>query len=239
MSKFKLSTRCGFLLTGSAVLLIGCGGGTAGDEPEAHKLASSVEGEFSSEIVFIYNDSVERKIDESINTLLSISIQKLDVAGIPFIHKACGIYSSSADPGGTTDYPPSAMAFLVRPSDIEKVISIGGELRQANGLLITSEERCSLRRRALSDSSRIVWFASGKYPQLFPGQPDSIQTYEDYEYSFFFDTGIYLGLKGGRVYIHNGREWNFSDIGAASDYIPGLSVNQGSVAMQSRSARSE
>lgn len=59
------------------------------------------------------------------------------------------------------------------------------------------------------------------------------QVYDGYEYTYFSDTRTYIGLKGGRVYLYNGSDWNFTDVGAATDYIPGLSVKQFGQATQS------
>ena len=70
-----------------------------------------------------------------------------------------------------------------------------------------------------SDSERLFNWAEIVYAQFFPkgGTPG---TYQQYTYRYYPATSNYLATANGRVVVHNGRDWNFLDVGAIDDYLP-------------------
>ncbi|HWI83304.1 trypsin-like peptidase domain-containing protein [Ramlibacter sp.] len=68
------------------------------------------------------------------------------------------------------------------------------------------------------DVNRVFTWAEFAYPGLFKGPPAS-GTYQDYTYRYYPGSGNYLGVRDGRVYVHNGASWNFLDVGAFGDYL--------------------
>lgn len=69
------------------------------------------------------------------------------------------------------------------------------------------------------DADRVMNWAESVYRVHFPG-PGSAGTYEGYRYRHYPATGNYLAAKDGRMIVHNGRDWNFLDVGAVADYLP-------------------
>ena len=68
-----------------------------------------------------------------------------------------------------------------------------------------------------SDADRVFSWAESVYPELFP--KDGTAGTKDYKYRFYAATGNYLATSAGRVVVHNGRDWNFLDVGALGDYL--------------------
>ena len=69
-----------------------------------------------------------------------------------------------------------------------------------------------------SDADRVFSWAESVYPELFP-KDGTAGTYQSYKYRFYAATGNYLATSAGRVVVHNGRDWNFLDVGALSNYL--------------------
>lgn len=70
----------------------------------------------------------------------------------------------------------------------------------------------------LSDAERVFNWAEAVYPQFFP-MPGVVGFYEPYSYRYYAATGNYLATAGGRVVVHNGRDWNLLDVGALADFL--------------------
>jgi hypothetical protein len=73
-------------------------------------------------------------------------------------------------------------------------------------------------RRA--DADRTFAWAAANYPQLFKGS-SSTGAQAGYYYRYYPETATYLGLleSSGEVYVHNGREYNFLDVGPLRTYL--------------------
>lgn len=57
------------------------------------------------------------------------------------------------------------------------------------------------------------------YPSYFP--PVGIAGFYDvHPYRYYQSTGNYIGVANGRVIVHNGRDWNFLDVGGLDDLLP-------------------
>lgn len=69
------------------------------------------------------------------------------------------------------------------------------------------------------DTTRLYSWAEAAYPQLFP-KPATTGTYEQYSYRYYAGTGTYLAISGGRVTLHNGKEWNLLDAGEIGSFLP-------------------
>ncbi|WP_395701878.1 S8 family peptidase [Aquabacterium sp.] len=72
---------------------------------------------------------------------------------------------------------------------------------------------------ALAAADRVFDWAESVYPQLFP-KPATSGYFAPYTYRYYPATGIYLGTANGRIYLHDGREWNLTDVGPMSQYLP-------------------
>jgi hypothetical protein len=70
----------------------------------------------------------------------------------------------------------------------------------------------------LSDAERVFNWAEAVYPQFFPG-PGVAGFYEPYTYRYYAATGNYVAVAGGRIVVHNGRDWNLLDVGALADFL--------------------
>jgi hypothetical protein len=69
-----------------------------------------------------------------------------------------------------------------------------------------------------ADADRVFDWAQNAYPQYFPGTAPTGSAL-GYLYRHYDATGNYLGLRDGRLYVHNGRDWNFLDVGAFRTYL--------------------
>ncbi len=68
---------------------------------------------------------------------------------------------------------------------------------------------------------RMAVWAAAVYPEYFPWPyPRSEGVFDGYEYFSFFRGNNLIGVKNGRVYVHNNTDWNFLDVGAVTDFIP-------------------
>ncbi len=76
---------------------------------------------------------------------------------------------------------------------------------------------------ALAAADRVFNWAEMVYPSLFP-KPGVAGYLAPYTYRYYPASGIYLGTANGRVYLHNGREWNLTDVGPMSQYLPQAAV---------------
>lgn len=82
----------------------------------------------------------------------------------------------------------------------------------------TQQWRSQSGNAGLSDADRVMNWAESVYPQYFPA-PGSTGLYEGYRYRHYPGPNNYLATKDGRVIVHNGRDWNFLDVGALADYL--------------------
>jgi hypothetical protein len=69
-----------------------------------------------------------------------------------------------------------------------------------------------------SDADRVFDWAEATYPEHFP-KPGTAGVHPPYIYRYYAATGVYLGTAGGRVVVHNGREWILVDVGALADFL--------------------
>jgi hypothetical protein len=68
------------------------------------------------------------------------------------------------------------------------------------------------------DVERLFDWAEVRYGSYFPGH-SSTASADGYLYRYYPATGNYVGAKGGRVVVHNGRDWLFLDVGSVADYV--------------------
>lgn len=68
------------------------------------------------------------------------------------------------------------------------------------------------------DSERLFRWAEFKYPTFFPSG-GATQSAQGYVFRHYPATGNYLATKDGRVIVHNGRDWQFLDVGALADFL--------------------
>jgi hypothetical protein len=71
----------------------------------------------------------------------------------------------------------------------------------------------------VSDADRLFDWAEVVYPGLF-SRPGTAGQYLQYTYRYYPSTGNYLAVADGRVIVHNGRDWNFLEVGAVGDFLP-------------------
>jgi hypothetical protein len=229
----------------SSQLLTGCGGGDSttsvieASVGSPASLASPRVGARLRGLAVRASDSTSAALDtlvvrayltnpsfSPIAALAAEAIADLDVAGIRFQIVECGIYTpgpSGTTPGNGADFPPAGLVFRISAQDLNKAAAAGMEpyvLDPALEYHFADSRVCDLDT-TLSAYNRIFEIAPRLYPELFPLGSLKGQ-YEGYWFADFVGSGNYLGVKDGRVYLHNGREWNFLDVGAVTDYIPTL-----------------
>jgi hypothetical protein len=69
-----------------------------------------------------------------------------------------------------------------------------------------------------ADVDRVFDWAQSAYPAYFPGTATTGSEL-GYLYRHYDATGNYLGMRDGHVYVHNGRDWNFLDVGVFRTYL--------------------
>ena len=65
----------------------------------------------------------------------------------------------------------------------------------------------------LKDVDRVFDWAEQLFPQFLPGHQQSA-TLKPYRYRYYPASGTYLAFTDGRFVAHNGREFNFTDVGS-------------------------
>lgn len=68
------------------------------------------------------------------------------------------------------------------------------------------------------DINRVFAWAEYRFPQLFPPGSATI-TASGYILRYYPSTQTYLAVKDGKVFVHNGKEWNYSDVGTLRGYL--------------------
>ena len=69
-----------------------------------------------------------------------------------------------------------------------------------------------------ADADRVFNWAQSLFPQLFKGASTSGYA-NNFFYRFYPETETYLGVRDGHVYVHNGREFNLTDVGSLRSYL--------------------
>ncbi len=75
----------------------------------------------------------------------------------------------------------------------------------------------------VTDSDRLFNWAEAAYPDYFP-KPGTAGTFERYTYRYYAKTGNYVATAGGRVIVHNGKDWNLLDVGSLADFMAGAAA---------------
>ncbi len=178
---------------------------------------AAVTNEASQQVFVVkkYNVTTDDRDIEA--TLLKRSIALLDALGIGFQLLECGMYVSDFS-GGYVGYSPSWNKFAIAKSDLQRAKSVGFEDFDPNTpYRFEYPFVCGSLSEATSASSRIIQLAALLYPDLFPGYPVD-GNFDGYSYASFAN-GNYVGIKDGRVYVHNGKNWNYLDVGSIADFI--------------------
>jgi hypothetical protein len=74
----------------------------------------------------------------------------------------------------------------------------------------------SFRLKPVDD--RLFDWAEATYPGYFPA-PGQSGASDGYVYRYYAKTGTYVGTAAGRVFVHNGRDWNLLQIGLVDDFL--------------------
>lgn len=69
-----------------------------------------------------------------------------------------------------------------------------------------------------ADADRVFNWAQAAFPQHFQGASSS-GTVSGYYYRFYPATGTYVGVRDGRVYLHNGRQFVYQDVGSFRSFL--------------------
>jgi hypothetical protein len=70
----------------------------------------------------------------------------------------------------------------------------------------------------LRDADRAFDWAQAAYAPLFPSAQASFDAL-GYHARFYPETSTYLGYKDGEIWLHNGKQWNYYDVGALSAFL--------------------
>ena len=68
------------------------------------------------------------------------------------------------------------------------------------------------------DADRVFDWAEDLFPQFLPGHQASV-TLAPYRFRYYPASGIYLGFANGRFVVHNGREFNLTDVGSLASLL--------------------
>ena len=98
--------------------------------------------------------------------------------------------------------------------------SLGGLRGVPAGTYIRVPQHCGNTASALSLPRRLFAWASLKYPHLFPEFTEAVDGWDGFSYTYFPRTGNYIGVRDNKVYLHNGRDWVFVEVGKVGDFIP-------------------
>ena len=146
----------------------------------------------------------------------------LDFARIPFTLVDCGAYGP--DPfygaGGGSIWTPIGVLVKVAAVDARMAESLGGQLGVPAGTYIRMPQHCGTAATALSLPGRLFAWASKSYPELFPEFTEAVFEWNGFSYTYFPHTGSYIGVRDNKVYLHNGRDWVFVEVGTVGDFIP-------------------
>jgi hypothetical protein len=146
----------------------------------------------------------------------------LDQRGIRFQLLECGLYGSDPIQGESGGYIWAPIGILVRvnATDLDLALSLGATEGIPAGTYIRDSRFCGDISLALAIPRRVFAWASSKYPEHFPHYTEAVFSWDGFTYAYFAATGNYIGVKNGRVYIHNGRDWTFLDVGTVTDFLP-------------------
>ncbi len=164
--------------------------------------------------------------------------RKLDLLGVRFTYEGCGYYAGGPVPPGAVPPPdtPTAVHIKIAAADVPKVIAVGGVKPNApNGAYTRSDGICTSLEERSRIPFRIAVWAAAVYPEYFPFlYPGAEGVFDGYEYFSFLGGNNLIGVKDGRVYVHNNTDWNFLDVGAVTDFIPAVPSGPVSAAQQGR-----
>jgi hypothetical protein len=99
------------------------------------------------------------------------------------------------------------------PRDCQ-LVTFGIDCKPASAQALTDGYATWLK----ADADRVFDWAQSAYPQYFPGTATTGSAL-GYLYRYYAGSGTYLGMRDGRLYVHNGREWNFLDVGDFRTYL--------------------
>jgi hypothetical protein len=212
-----------------AVFISACGGGNGDRVAQASEvrersgaLAALSEPVDQVEILYTFNFLKDDQIGgwQSLRRVATA----LDANNIRFSVSECGVYGSDPISGETGGYiwPPIGVLVRVSQVDASSAVALGGQRGVPAGKYIRDPRMCGDVNQALAPSRRLFAWASRTYSSLFPEYTDAVFLYENYEYAYFPQTGNYIGIKDGSVFVHNGREWNFLNVGFIADFIPSV-----------------
>lgn len=221
--------------------LTACGGGGQSQQSlaltpagQVHKLAVGSEVGTSVEMIFTMNDGVPLNRGTTLDLAYRV-VGGLDFAKVPFEWQECGAYvmlgRGTSFIGSPDGYVPLAVTVAVAAADVSKAEQVGARVRGADGHEIVLQSQCdSHKAYVLGDVVRLGFLAARLYPEDFHYWPAYQGVWNGYEYVAFQD-GMYLGVKDGRVIVHNGRKWNLQDVGKVSDYIAPIQTGPAKPAM--------
>jgi hypothetical protein len=75
----------------------------------------------------------------------------------------------------------------------------------------------------LRDADRAFDWAQVAYAPLFPSAQASFDAL-GYHARYYPETTTYLGYKDGEIWLHNGKQWNFYDVGPLSAFLPTIAA---------------